>query len=163
MKRIAHSHLPRMRVEHLVVDELKDEVLVYDLDRHQAHCLNQTAALVWKACDGRRTPAAIAAHLNRQSEKTFDEELVWLALGQLRKLRLLDEQFALPPRFAGMSRRQMIRKLGIAAAVGVPLITSIVAPTAAEAATCVASGAPCSGTILCCSSMGCNPMTNQCF
>jgi hypothetical protein len=48
MKRTGKRHLPRVRKKNLIIDELADEVLVYDLDRHKAHCLNRTAALVWK-------------------------------------------------------------------------------------------------------------------
>ena len=39
---------PRARTEGLVVTELPDELLVYDLERHRAYCLNPTAALVFK-------------------------------------------------------------------------------------------------------------------
>jgi|SRR6266404_6365388 len=42
---------PRLGRERLIIDELADEILVYDLDRHKAPCLNQTAALVWKLRD----------------------------------------------------------------------------------------------------------------
>ena len=43
---------PMARQNGLVVQEMPDEVLVYDLDTNKAHCLNQSAALVWKSCDG---------------------------------------------------------------------------------------------------------------
>ena len=43
---------PLARKRGLVVRELPEEVLVYDLDTHKALCLNRTAALVWKCCDG---------------------------------------------------------------------------------------------------------------
>ncbi len=43
---------PLARKADLVTKEVADEVLVYDLKSHKAHCLNQTAALVWKYCDG---------------------------------------------------------------------------------------------------------------
>src|SRR5207248_2525045 len=36
---------PSARQDRLVVQELSDEVLVYDLDRHRAHCLNRAASL----------------------------------------------------------------------------------------------------------------------
>ena len=39
--------MPRARQDELVVEELQDETLVYDLKRHKARCLNRTAALVW--------------------------------------------------------------------------------------------------------------------
>jgi hypothetical protein len=158
MERIAAAPLPRKREQQLVIDELPDEVLIYDLDRHKAHCLNQTAALVWQQCDGDSTPSQIARRLTKQLRAPFNEDFVWLALRQLEKLHLLEQSISLPPEFLGMSRRQMIRNLGLAAAVAVPLVTSIVAPTAAEASTCVSSGQPCSTSIMCCSVLGCNGM-----
>ena len=156
MERIAAAPLARKRERHLVIDELPDEVLVYDLDRHKAHCLNQTAALVWQHCDGTSTPSQIARRLAKKLRTPFNEELVWLALGQLERLHLLEQSISLPPELEGMSRRQMIRRLGLVAAVAVPLVTSIVAPTAAEASTCIPSGHSCSSSIMCCSALGCN-------
>ena len=47
------EHLPLARKDALIVSELEDEVLVYDLKRDKAHCLNSTAASVWKRCDGK--------------------------------------------------------------------------------------------------------------
>ena len=158
MERIAAAPLARKRERHLVIDELPDEVLVYDLDRHKAHCLNETAALVWQHCDGNSTPSQIARRLTKKLRAPFNEDLVWLALRQLEKLHLLEESISLPPELLGMSRRQMIRNLGLVAAVAVPLVTSIVAPTAAEASTCISSGHSCSTSIMCCSVLGCNGM-----
>ena len=161
MKRIAPAHLPMMRQQGLVVDDLPDEVLVYDLDRHKAHCLNRTAALVWRRCDGRTTAADIARQLTKKLTAPVDEELVWLALGQLGKLHLLENQIALPPEMSGLSRRQMVRRMGLAAAVAVPVITSLIAPTPAQAFTCIASGGPCNPSIHCCTTgVACSPPGN---
>jgi hypothetical protein len=80
-----------------------------------------------------------------------NEDLVWLALRQLKELHLLEQSISLPPRFTGMSRRQMIRNLGVAAAVAVPLITSLIAPTPAQAATCKHNNARCTINENCCS------------
>ena len=57
--------LPRARQEELVVEELPDETLVYDLKRHKAHCLNRAAALVWQHCDGRTTSSDMAEILEQ--------------------------------------------------------------------------------------------------
>ena len=48
-------NIPLARKECLVIKELPDETLVYDTKHDKAHCLNNTAALVWKNCDGKRT------------------------------------------------------------------------------------------------------------
>src|SRR5713226_7866951 len=150
MKRITPARLPRMRAQRLVVDELPDEVLVYDLDRHKAHCLNRTAAMVWRHCDGKTSPPQIARRLQRELDQPFNEEMVWLALRQLNQIHLLEEPVALPPKLAGMSRREMVRALGLAAMVAVPLVTSIVAPTAKAAATCIPPGGAGCNTVPCC-------------
>ncbi len=135
---------PRARQEELVVRELPDEMLVYDLQRHEAHCLNQTAALVWKKCDGKTTLREITKSLTKELHVPVDERIIRLALDQLAKFHLLDEAQTLPthlpPEMARMSRREMMRTLGVAAAVTLPLIVSISAPTSAQAASCVNSG-----------------------
>lgn len=150
------AHLPQMRAHGLAVDDLPDEVLVYDLEQHQAHCLNRSAALVWRCCDGRSSAAEIARRLTVEVDAPFTEDLVWLALSELEKRQLLEPARPLAAPATALSRRQLVRRLGFAAAVAVPLITSIVAPMAVEAATCVPSGSPCSPTVLCCTV--CNPM-----
>jgi coenzyme PQQ synthesis protein D (PqqD) len=165
MKRTAPAHLPKMRAHDLVIDDLPDEVLVYDLESHKAHCLNRSAALVWRACDGKSSSGEIASRLTAELDSPFSEDLVLIALNQLEKLDLLEHEPAMPAHFAVLSRRRMIRNLGLAAAVAVPVVTSIVAPTAVQAATCVPSGNPCHPTKLCCSPLGCNtaPNPDQCF
>jgi len=146
-----------MRKQGLVIDDLPNEVLVYDLERDQAHCLNRTAALVWRACDGDTGAPEIARRLRVELDAPFNEELVWMALDQLEKQHLLEHAIAVPSQFTHLSRRQMIRNLGLAAAIAVPVVTSIVAPTAVQAATCQQSGNPCVPSKLCCSPLGCNP------
>jgi hypothetical protein len=158
MKRTAPSPLPRMRAHRLVIDDLPDEVLVYDLERHQAHCLNHTAALVWRACDGNLAPAQIAGKLTAELDAEFSEELVLLALRQLEKIHLLEERVALPAQFAVLSRRQMVRHLGVAAAVAVPVVISIVAPTPVQAGSCKHANSTCASHAECCSGV-CNPGT----
>ena len=156
MRPIPPAHLPQMRKHGLVVDDLPDEVLVYDRDNHQAHCLNRSAALVWRSCDGRSSPSEIARRLTAELDAPFSEDLVLVALNQLEIQELLVRVAASPAQFAVLSRRQMVRRIGLATAIALPLVTSIVAPRAVEAATCVQSGSPCSPSILCCTV--CNPM-----
>jgi Coenzyme PQQ synthesis protein D (PqqD)/WAP-type (Whey Acidic Protein) 'four-disulfide core' len=164
MNEKAPNAKPIARKHGLVIQALPDEVLVYDRDRDRAHCLNQTAAFVWQRCDGKSTTAQIARNLGHQFGCTVDEKIVWLALDQLGKNHLLDRQPALPPALMGMNRRSMVRAIGLAAIVAVPVITSIVAPTA-MAATSGGVGAPCStdaqcnSGLLCCSGQ-CQP---SCF
>ena len=145
---------PLARTDGLVVNELPEEVVIYDLGSHKAHCLNRTAALVWRRCDGRTTPARMAQLVGRDLQTHVGEDLVWYALEQLAKDDLLTEKVV--PRVpvaaavaagARLSRRELVRRLGLAAVVALPLITTIVAPTPVEAA---ASGCVDCNGILCC-------------
>lgn len=130
---MSDQYLPSARKSKLVVRELAEEVLVYDEEGHRAHCLNRTAAMVWKGCDGKTPVAGIARRMSGQLSTHVSEEVVWLALGQLAEFDLLapGAPRAAPPGL--LSRRKMLRRLGIAAAVSLPLITSVVSPTAAQA------------------------------
>ena len=163
MKRNIGMRFPKMRSQRLIVDDLPDEVLVYDLDRHKAHCLNRTAALIWQQCDGKTSTKEIAHRLQIELDQPFNEELVWVALRQLDKNHLLEEPIALPPKLAGLSRREMVRALGLAAVVAVPVVTSIVAPTAVQASTCVPTGGSCTTSAQCCPGNFCdNPGSRNC-
>src|SRR5437016_12201173 len=106
---------PLARREGLVIRELADEVLVYDLGRDRAHCLNQTAAFIWQCCDGRTSTAEIARALGKGVSAPVDEKLVWLALNQLADNNLLKRRLVTPQSLAGINRRQMVRTLGLAA------------------------------------------------
>jgi hypothetical protein len=142
---------PRVRAHGIVVQALSDEVLLYDLERHKAHCLNHTAALVWKHCDGQTSVSEIARLLERETHTPIPEEVVCLALQQLGKAHLLAEQSHAPRSVAKVSRREVMRRLGWGAAIALPLVTSIVAPTAVEAASCLSSGSVCTTSAQCCS------------
>ncbi|HEX8772345.1 MAG TPA: PqqD family protein [Pyrinomonadaceae bacterium] len=156
MKRAEHS-APRARHAQLVVKELTDETLVYDEETHEAHCLNQTAAFVWKHCNGHMSAAEMARQLERLRGTPVSEQVVWLALRQLAKSRLLEGPLERPSTEGKISRRALMRTLGVAAAASVPLVTSIVAPTAVSAATivCGKAGDPCTTSTDCCSGLFC--------
>jgi hypothetical protein len=152
---------PQTRRSGLLIRELPDEVLVYDRERHHAHCLNRTAALVFRRADGTRTVREIARELDPQGGPEA-EAAVSLALDQLREAGLLEDAVPSTAAAEGMSRREVARRVGIAAAILLPAVATIVAPTPAEAAaTCVSScaGQP-NGTP--CSCFGANPCTSSC-
>ena len=83
------------------------------------------------------------------------EKLVWLGLNQLERNNLLARRAVPPPTLLGMNRREMVRALGIAAAVAVPVVTSMVAPEPAQAATCIPAGqSGCVNASQCCPPAG---------
>jgi len=135
---------PKARKERLVVKELAKETLVYDEDNHKAHCLNPTAAIVWKFCDGRTSVPMMTRRLEKELSAAIPEQMVWLAIRRLEESRLLEAPVANPDWIPQTSRRELVRRLGIAA-VALPIITSIQAPAAAQAATCVPLNGTCTG------------------
>jgi len=132
---------PRGRTDGLVVRDLPGEIVVYDLGSHRAHCLNRTAAFVFRHADGRRTVADLAVALAEDAGAAADERVVHLTLDRLAEAGLLasgpvqEPPGGLSP--AEASRREAIRRVGLGAAVLLPIVTSLLVPTPAEAATCI--------------------------
>lgn len=138
MKRAAL--LPRSRTDNLVIRELDDETLVYDIERDKAHCLNQTAALVWAQCDGKTTVVQAARLLEGKLDVSVDADLVWLAVKQLERFHLVESSAKSP----SVSRRSLVLKYA-PAALALPVIMSISAPTPAIVGSCGGRDAPCGG------------------
>lgn len=137
---MSEEYLPSARKSKLVVREVADEVLVYDEATHRAHCLNRTAALVWKHCDGQTPVSDISQRLGEQLPARVSDDVVWLALDRLAECDLLTSGTPHHAPASLLSRRKLLRRLGLAAAVSLPLITSIVSPTPAHAQSPVCTG-----------------------
>ncbi len=135
-----NSQFPTARKSGLVIQEVPDEVLVFDLESNKAHCLNNTAALVWKSCDGKMSVPEIAKFIGKQTGKTVGDDLVWLAIDQLDENRLLESTPESP--LKGQTRREAIKKIGLASMIAIPVVASLVAPQSAMAnlsCTCLTS------------------------
>jgi len=126
---------PKPRNARLLVEELADELLIYDVERNEVHCLNGAAVRVWQLCDGERTVQEIAKGLNTDMDPDQAETLVWTALDQFAERHLLEEVEAEPLEVhkpEGMTRRQMLLRVSMVVAL-LPLVDSIVSPEAALA------------------------------
>lgn len=140
---------PVARRTDVVVQELGEEVLVYNLQNNKAFCLNETSALVWKLCDGTNSVSDIQRLASQQVSAPVPADMVWLAIDGLRKENLLESSDNIPVAFEGMTRREVMKKVGLATVVALPIVSSLVAPAAAQAQSCAAPGDPC-GAIQCC-------------
>jgi len=118
--------VPVARSADLVTTESGTDVLVYDQRTHHIHHLNPTTTAVWHACDGERSVAGITTVTGAP------DELVRLALAQLADAELLAGPLAPAVLPAGQSRRRFLKRA--AGAVAVPVLVSVTAPTAAQAA-----------------------------
>ncbi|HSZ13853.1 MAG TPA: hypothetical protein VK790_07445 [Solirubrobacteraceae bacterium] len=107
-----------------------EELLIYDQDRHIAHCLSPIAACVWRHCDGERDVSELAVLAGASESLAAD------ALRELREKDLLDaEPELMQGTGPGESRREAIVRVtryGAAVAAG-SMIVSATAATPAMA------------------------------
>lgn len=116
--------VPARRSADLVVRVQDDETLVLDTRTDTAHCLPAEVARVWDACTPGRTLAEVAAAAG------LDEAVVSSSIDQLLGADLLEVR-------AGVDRRKFLRRTVIVggSAAAIPLIQSVVGPSAIAAAT----------------------------
>jgi hypothetical protein len=142
------STKPVSRQGNIVVQELENEVLIYDLISNKAFCLNETSAAIWQMCDGTKTVSEISRAVGNKFKMPVSEDFVWLALDQFRKDKLIDNEFKSV--FEGMTRREVVRKVGFASMVALPVVASIVAPASVNAQSCIVEFQPCTETASAC-------------
>jgi hypothetical protein len=142
---------PLARKDELVIQEVAGEILIYDLRSDKAICLNQTSALVWQHCDGEQNISDIASKIKNELNASVSDELVWFAVNQLEKENLLANQEKIPNKFNDLSRREVIKKIGLTSMVALPVISSLVAPMAVHAQSCLPTDSPCTASAQCCS------------
>ena len=121
---------PRARQIGLLTRLVGESLVIYDQEQRRLHTLNQTAALVWRQCDGHGTLTEITARVGGELGTTVDKRLVRLTLERLHEANLLMEQGAPSPASAGASRRTVLRA---AAGALLPTILSFGGPTGAHA------------------------------
>ena len=159
-----HIQHPKARTEKLIIKELPDETLVYDLESNQAHCLNKSASWVWRHCDGKTTVDDLSKAMAYETGGAADDNLIWFALQQLERFNLLTVTPTLPPDLVVLNRRRWVQQVGFAA-IALPLIISISAPDANAQGSCPAppakqpNGCPCNGNGNCLSG---NCVANVC-
>ena len=130
----------RLQSGNLVLEELPNELMIYDPERKKAFCLNGTAASVWRHADGNTTVAEIAQKIGKEGYPA-NEEMVCYALGVLSKDGLLAEESPAVP--AAITRRALLQKMGVGAATAVPLVTVLfVSPAKAHASSMKIPGGP---------------------
>lgn len=110
------------------VENLNDELCLYDWQRKEVHALNPTAAQIWQLCDGETSPEQMADRMRASLGVDLDaaqaKALVSTSLVQLQAAQLIEGHVA---GAKGVTRRQMLA-WGISALL-VPTIHSLLAPS----------------------------------
>ena len=136
--------LPKCRTKDIIIKQLDDETLIYDLKTHEATCLNEAASAIYNDCDGSLSIEDLC-ELHGEFETTT-------ALAKFHKADLIEDGFDMP---SLVSRRDALRKITGGARLGmavasIPAMATIAVPTAAQAASCLRSGFACSSDSECC-------------
>lgn len=119
---------PLVRTENIVQQEAGDDLLLYDLSTNKAYSLNKTSANIYQYCNG-------SNNIGQLGDLTgFDRELIMLTLESFKKENLLNQPNEISNHFDAISRRRLIRRIGINSIAALPLITSIAAPKSTRAA-----------------------------
>lgn len=131
---------PLARNKNLVVQQADSELLVYDLNINKAICLNETSALIWQNCDGEKNMLEIAKVVEKKFGELVSEDFVKFAIDQLKKENLIENKNEVVTEFNGMSRRDVIKRIGFTSLVALPLVAALTAPSAVAAASLAAAG-----------------------
>lgn len=116
-----------------IVQDLGDETMVFDSVRGEYHLLNPLAALVFRHVNEGRAPDEIVAIARDHFGSELEAEDVDAALAELRRVHLLDAPDGERPSRPAISRRAAAGRLA-ALALSAPLVTSLLAPDPAMAA-----------------------------
>ncbi len=148
---------PKIKRDSIIIQELDEETLIYDMKDNKAFCLNSTSALVWQLSDGTRTVLEISKEMSRHLKELVSEDFILLALDQFQKDDLLENEIGFTDYFAGFSRREVIKKIGLTSLVTFPIVLSVVVPQAIMAQSGAAAlGQPCTlGSPSTCSTNNC--------
>ena len=127
---------PIARSNGLIVQKVIDEVVVFDSTQNVGHRLSPLAAKVWQCCDGQHTVVEIAQQLDGLIEASaIAEDMVMAALEELQACNLLESEAT---QSTVLHSARTFNKRGVAAGVAgaamLPLISSMLVPAPAMAA-----------------------------
>lgn len=122
MSKGTNSNFPKARTADLITERVGDELVVYDGESSEAHCLSPLASAVFVAADGKTSTADLAAIASRETNDAIDVPAVERAIAELEDRGLVE--------VGGVSRRGFMRRSAAVggAVVAGSLVTSVVTP-----------------------------------
>jgi hypothetical protein len=150
---------PVRRSEGLLSEAVGGELLVFDAQSSVAHCLNETAAIVWEACDGRNDLDGLAAVAG------CGREVVAEVLAALDEKGLLLHAAGADGRVVRREALKRFAKAGVVAG-SVPLIVSafVETPLAHASGGVLAACSPCTpGADTCTAGYVCDASLSICI
>ncbi|HLO86815.1 MAG TPA: PqqD family protein [Nostocaceae cyanobacterium] len=131
--------IPVARTENLLLQDVGNELIIYDQRNNSSHCLTPIAVRVWELSNGQNTVNDIAKKLEKEFDLPIDGDvdvrgLVWLTLEELERYSLIKEYLKQPAteEIFGISRRKVIKTAtlvgGFAIGSMFPLVKSVAVP-----------------------------------
>jgi hypothetical protein len=136
-------HFPTAKNKGIVIQEADTDLLIYDLESKKANCLNASAAIIWRHCNGKNGLSRIHTEFEKATRSKVTEEFVQFGIDELRRFKLVETSDSDVKSGPALSRRAVIKRLGLSIAVALPIVASLVAPTAAHANSNCVIGGPC--------------------
>ncbi|MEZ5345200.1 MAG: PqqD family protein [Pyrinomonadaceae bacterium] len=124
------SKLPKAKTAEIVVQEVDNELLIYNLTTNEAHHLNKTVTMVWRNCDGTTTFDDMAEALSRELGEKVEADFVFVAISELEKIGLLTESVDADA-WGKISRRNVLFRYALPA-LAIPVVVSLVTPASAQ-------------------------------
>ncbi len=138
MTKRSWNDCPEARSEGLLVEQVGDELVVFDETTFEAHALKPVAAAVFSAADGNSTVEDLAASVGATLGREVTMSEVDAALSELESVGLMVEPSETLSE--GISRRRLLQ-VGGATAAGVMVSSALVPALAAASPTpCAPSG-----------------------
>lgn len=152
-------NLPKARTADIVEQDAGAELLIYNTQTNKTYLLNETSKNVFSAC----AKGLALSELKRRFH--YSDDLIHFALAELRANGLIESETS--NHFQGLTRREVIKRVGLGSLAALPAIAALTAPTAANAASVcpdpsgsnIPSGCPV-GSSLSASGADCSAATN---
>lgn len=122
---MSNIYYPLARTDHLEITNVANETVVLDTHTAKAYCLNALTTVVWGACTGENHIDSLLAHVKHSGFPDASEDHIRAAIEELLNAELLIEPAGCLEKNHAANRREALRRIGMGAAVSLPLITTI--------------------------------------
>jgi hypothetical protein len=124
---------PAVRTDDLICEEVSGECVIYDGRQKKAHHLNSTLTWIWHRCDGTSSIDTLASAFEKQFNVANGLHVVMSGLEQLETRELLETPLEIPEALVAERAAVSRRSVMVGGSVLMPLVVSMLAPTAEAA------------------------------
>jgi hypothetical protein len=117
---------PKARKSKLLIRKVGNETVVYDTKTHNALALNELTTAVWEVCTGKSDASSLLEIIRCSGLVNAVDQVVLMAIDQLNRAGLLKTSTETNETDkTSLTRREMIRLIGIKSVAALPAISII--------------------------------------